>query len=121
MYSFGTDNSLKRHERICENNDHCEVVMPNESNEILKYNSGEKPLRAPIAIYFDLESLLIKHQSCQNNPNKFYTERKVIHEACGYPINFVSSVDSIQSEQSFYRGKDCIKRFCCKLKELVQE
>ena len=118
FHLFRTDNVLKKHERICENNKHCEVIIPTESNKILKYNYGEKSLRLPFVIYADLECLLLKQQSCQNNPNKSYTERKAIHEPCRYSINLVSSFDYEQDEQRFYRGKDCIKRFCCKLKEL---
>ena len=41
-----------------------------------------------------------------------------IHEPCSYSINLVSSFDYEQNEQTFYRAKDCIKRFCRKLKEL---
>ena len=118
LLSFQTDNTLKRHERIFENNNYCEVVMPTKSSKILKCNNGEKLLRTPFKIYADLECVLWKQRSCQNNPEKSYTERKVIHEPSGYAINLVGSFDSEQNEQSFYRGKDCIKRFCCKLKEL---
>ena len=91
--------------------------MPTKSNKILKYDHGEKSLRTPFVIYADLECLLLKQKSCQNNVNKSYIERKAIHEPCGYTINLVSSFDSEQNAQSFYRGKDCIKRFCCKIKE----
>ena len=72
LHSFGTDNALKRHKRIYENNKYCEVVMPTNSNKILKYNYGEKSLKAPFLIYADLECLLLKQQSCQTNPNKSY-------------------------------------------------
>ena len=92
--------------------------MPTESSKILKCNNGEKLLRTPFAIYADLECVLLKQQSCQNNLDKSDTERKVIHEPSGYAKNLVGSFDSEQNEQSFYRGKDCIKKFCCKLKEL---
>ena len=30
---------------------------------------------APLTIYADLDCLLIKEQSCQNNPNESYTEK----------------------------------------------
>ena len=53
--------------------------MPTEDN-ILKYNHGEKSLKVPFTIYADLECLLIKQQSCQNNPNESYTERKGTHQ-----------------------------------------
>ena len=50
--------------------------MPNENNEILKYNRGEKSMKAPFIIHADLECLLEKMHSCQNNPEKSYTEKK---------------------------------------------
>ena len=116
-HSFRTDNALEKHERLSDY-DYCSVEMPTQFNKILKYNYGEKSLRTPFVIYADLECLLLKQQSCQNNPNESYTERKAKHEPCGYPLNLVSSVDSNQNKQSFYRGKNCIKRFCSDLKEL---
>ena len=118
LHSFRTDNALKKHERLCGNNDYCHVKMPTEDNA-LKYNHGEKSLKVLFTIYADLKSLLIKQQSCQNNPNESYTERKAMHEPCGYSLDLVSSFDSKQNKHSFYRGKDCIKNFCSDLKELA--
>ena len=63
------------------------------------------------AIYAGLECLLIKQQSCQNNPNESYTERKAKHEPCGYAWNLVSSFDSKQNKRSFYRGRIALKGF----------
>ena len=51
--------------------------MPYECNKILKYNHGEKSLKAPAIIYADLEHFLEKMHSCQNNPEKSYTEKKL--------------------------------------------
>ena len=47
--------------------------MPDEGNKILKYNYGEKSLKAPFMIYADLEFLLEKMHACQNSPEKSYT------------------------------------------------
>ena len=118
LHSFRTDNALERHETLCDNNDYCNVEMPKQFNKTLKYNHGEKSLKTPFVIYADLECLLIKQQSCQNNPNESYTERKAMNEPCGYPLSLVSSFDSKQNKCNFSRGKDCIKRFCSDLKEL---
>ena len=52
------------------------VKMPNKNNKILKYNSGEKLLNVPFIIYEDLECILQKIDTCQNNPEKSYTEKK---------------------------------------------
>ena len=93
LHSFRTDNALKKHERLCENNDYYCVEMPTKLNKILKYNHGEKSLKTPFVIYVDLECLLLKQQSRQNNPNKSYTEPKAIHEPSGYPLDLVCSFD----------------------------
>ena len=79
--SYTTKNKLKEHEEICNNHDSCRIEMPKWVEKILKYNPGEKSLKTPFAIYqLDLECLLRKEQSCQNNPEKFYTEKIPRHE-----------------------------------------
>ena len=60
----------------------------------------------------------MKQQSCLNNPDKSYTERKAIHEPCGYSLDLVSSFDVKENKHSFYRGKNYIKKFCKELKEI---
>ena len=52
------------------------IEMPKWFEKILKDNPGENSLKAPFAIYLDLECLLKKEQSCQNSPEKSYTEKK---------------------------------------------
>ena len=84
LHSFRTDNAVKKQERLCGNNDYCHVEMPTEDNNTLKYNHGKKSLTTPFAIYADWECLLIKQQSCQNNLSESYTQRKAMHEPCGY-------------------------------------
>ena len=112
LHSFRTDNALKKHERLCDNHDYCHAEMPTEDSNTLKHNHGEKSLKVPWLIYADFECLLIKKQSCQNNPEESYTKRKAIHDACGYSIDLVSPFDSKQDKHSYYRGRDCSKKFC---------
>ena len=50
--------------------------MPNEYSKILKYNHGEKSIKAPAIIYADLQCLLEKIHPCQNNLETSYTEKK---------------------------------------------
>ena len=102
---------------MCGNKDYCHVEMPTEDNNTLKYNHGEQSLKVPFTIYADLECLLIKQQSCHNNPNELYTERKAIHEPSEYALSLISSFDSKENKHIFYRGKDYIKRFCSDLRE----
>ena len=112
LHSFRTDNALKRHEKLCGNNDYCHVETPTKDNKTLKFHHGEKSLKEPFTIYADLECLIIKEQSCQNSPNESYTERKAKHEPSGYSLSLISSFDKTKNKHSVYRGEDCIKRFC---------
>ena len=73
FHSYSTKNKLKKHERVCNDHDYCYVEMPNEDYIILKCNHGEKSMKAPFIIYFDLECLLEKMHSCQNNSGKSST------------------------------------------------
>ena len=70
MHSFCTDNALKRHERLCDNHDNCQLIMPSKDKNILKYNHRENSLKVANLIYFDLESSSIKNHSSQNNPEQ---------------------------------------------------
>ena len=53
FHSCTTEKKLKKHERICRDHDFCHVKMPDEDNKILKYNPGEKLLKAPFIICAD--------------------------------------------------------------------
>ena len=61
---------------ISNNHNSCCIEMPECANKILKYNPGEKSLKMSVTIYLDLECILKKLQSNQNNLEKFYTEKK---------------------------------------------
>ena len=95
--------------------------MPTEDNKILKYNHGEKSLKAPFIITFDLECLLNKEQSCQNNPEKSDTDRKAKHDPSGWAMFIKCSFDKEKNRFDYYRGIDCIEKRCEKLKDRVTE
>ena len=46
----------------------------------------EKSQWKPFIIYADLEFFLKKMHSCQNNPEKSYTEKKTMQKASGYSM-----------------------------------
>ena len=120
FHSYTTLNKLKKHERVCNNHDYCRIDMPKE-HEKIKYLPGEKSLKAPFIICADLECLLKKTQYCQNNPKNSYTEKKAKHKPSGYAWCSICSFDDKKNRRYFYRGKDCIEKFCKDLKELGME
>ena len=89
--------------------------------KILKYNPGGKSLKATFAIYLDLECLLKKEQSSNTNIEESYTQNKPKHEISGWPMFTRCSFDKKENKLNYYRGKDCIKELCKKLKECAMK
>ena len=48
--------------KTCENNDYCEIIMPNEDKKKLKHKKGTKCIRMEHAIYLDLECIITKQK-----------------------------------------------------------
>ena len=105
-HSYGTKNKLKKHEKVCNYHDYCYVEMPDEGNKILQYNHGEKSLKAPFMFYVDLECLLEKMHSCQNNLEKSYTEKKIKHTLSGYSLFTSCSFDPTKNKLDCSRNED---------------
>ena len=91
--------------------------MPTKDNNIIKCNHGEKSMKLPFLIYADLECLLEKISTCQNNPNKSSTTKINKHTPSGYSIFTSCSFDESKNKINYYRGDDCMKKFCKDLRE----
>ena len=93
--------------------------MPDTDNNILKSKPGKKSLKHAFVVYADLECLILKTNTCDSNSNKSHTIAKALHKPSGYSLVRCSSFDKSENEQTYYRGKDCMKKFCDGLKEHV--
>ena len=58
--------------------------MPTKDNNITKYNQGEKSIKLPFVVYADLECLLEKISTCQNNPRDSSTTEINKHTPSSY-------------------------------------
>ena len=91
--------------------------MPDKDIKILEYISGKKSLKVPFIIYADLECSLKKINTCSNNPEKSYTEKKAIHKPSRYFLVTCRSFDKSKNDIKYYRGEDSMKMFCKDLKD----
>ena len=91
--------------------------MPTKGNNIIKYFHGEKSMKLPFVIYADLECLLEKMSTCQNNPNKSSTTKTNKHTPSGYSLFTHCSFNESKNKLNYYRGDDCMKKFCKDLRE----
>ena len=117
FHSYRTKNKLESHKKICGNHDYCHVEMPTKDNNIIKYNHGEKSMKVSFIIYVELECLLEKMSTCINNSNESSTTKINKHTPSGYSIFTSCLFDESRNKLNYYRGKDCMKKFCKDLKE----
>ena len=101
LHSYRTKSKLKKHEKICKNNDFCNLKMPDVDNNILESKPGKKSLKNAFFIYADLECLLLKMNTCNNNPNKAYTTAKALHKPFGYSLLTSCSFDKSENKQTY--------------------
>ena len=119
FHSYRTKNKLEAHKKICENRDYCRVEMPTKDNNVIKYNHGEKSIKLPFVVYADLECLLEKMNTCYNNPKKSSATKINKHTTSGYSVFTHCSFDKSKSKRNYYRGEDCMTKFCKDLREHV--
>ena len=86
--------------------------MSTKDNNTIKYNQGEKSIKLPFVVYADLECLLEKIITCQNNPNESSTTEINKNAPSGYSLFTHCSFDKSKNKLDHYRGKDCMKKFC---------
>ena len=103
--SYNTKNKLKEHEEICNNHNRCRIEMPEQVNKTIKHNPEEKSLKGQFAVHLDLDCILKKVQSCQNKPEKSYTEKKARDEPSGWSMFIRSSFDKKENKLDYYRGR----------------
>ena len=70
-----------------------------KTTKYLKCKPGEKSLKAPDIIYADLECFLEKTNTCHNNPEKSYTERKPKYIPSGYSLVTCCSYNKSKTEE----------------------
>ena len=90
-------------------------------NNILESKPGKKSLKHAFIIYADLECLLLKMntRNNNNNPNKSYAIEKALHKPSRYSLLTSCSFDKSENKQTYYTKRDCMKRFCNDLKEHI--
>ena len=115
--SYRTRNKLEVHKKICENHDYCHVEMPTKDNNMIKYNQEETSIKLPFVVYADLECLLEKMSTCQNNPNESDTTEINKHVPTGYSLFTHCSFDKTKNKLDYDRSKDCMKKFCKDLRK----
>ena len=79
--------------------------MPDAGNNILQSKPGKKSFKNAFVIYADLECLLLKMNTCNNNLNMSCTTAKALHKPSGYSLLTSCSFDKSENKQTYYRRR----------------
>ena len=82
---------------MCENDDYCQIEIPEEIKKILKYNHGEKSMKVPFVIYVDID------WTSDNNPKKSSPTEITKHLAYGYSSFTRCSIYATKNKLDYYR------------------
>ena len=93
--------------------------MPSKKGNMLVFNQHMKSDKMPCIIYASIESLLVKKDGCLNNPEIPSTTKLGEHVPCGCSMPTIWAFGNIENKHTFYRGEDCIKKFCTSIRESV--
>ena len=95
LHACRTKNKLKMHEKLCLNNNYCQLKLPSVNNYKLKYKSDDKSKRTPHIIYGDLECLLKNNNDLENdlNSDNTYRFKENLHVPSGYGLYLLRSYD----------------------------
>ena len=107
FHSSRCNSTLEKHTELCKDNDSCKIKLLKVGKNIKKHDFGSKSLRMNDIIYVDLECLLVKYDTCSNNPNKSYIINEAKHIPSGYALSVLDN--SINS---------CIQKLCKELREI---
>ena len=117
LHSFATEDRREFHEKVWENKDFCDVVMPSKDTKILEFSQYQTSDKAPFIIYADLECLIEKIDGSKNNSQNLLTVKIRKHIPWDFSVPTISSFKSIKNKHDVYRGKYCMKEFCECLRE----
>ena len=119
--SYTTKNKLKEREEICNNHGSCRIEMPDWVNKTIKYNPGEKPLKAPFSFFLDLECILKNYNLVKTTQKNLMQKKKL--DMSLLVGHYIQDVHLIKTKISLItiEEKDCIEELCKKLKENAME
>ncbi|XP_050515107.1 uncharacterized protein LOC126890292 [Diabrotica virgifera virgifera] len=112
LQPFSSSKQLEDHTNDCVRINETAIKMPEESHKMLRFKNFRNKIKAPFAVYADLESVL------EHSVEKT-TYQKHIPAAVGY--YFKCSYDDSLSFYKSYRGKDCMKWFADELNQLAED
>ena len=101
-----------QHYGYCIDNEAVRVEMPNKGSTA-EFHDGQNQFKVPFVMYMDFEAILEPIQErVPGDPNEPYTAKFNQHILSGWCVYSKSAYGEVETPLKFYRGKDCVEKFC---------
>ena len=129
LQCFSSERILANHVNNCLTINGAQAInMPEQGENILKFNNFHKQLPVPFVIFADFEAITKKVQGCEQSEEmekdkdrRSYTEAYQTHKDCGYGYKVVCCYDEKYSKDTrIYRGENAVHKFMEKMLEEVK-
>ena len=111
LHGFIREDLLQDHKPHCSQHGPQRIKLPDKENASLYFKDYHKQLKVPFTIYADFESLTVKIDSAQPNPEKSSTEKYQHHQHCGFSYIVISDNENYSKRPVVYRGEDAVDKF----------
>ncbi|XP_065667913.1 uncharacterized protein LOC136088164 [Hydra vulgaris] len=131
LLGFNSEESLSNHKSYCETHDSVRIEL-SPPNSTMQFTNHNKSMRVPFVVYADFESFIKQIDTCEPNPNEFYTKQYQKHipsSFCYYikcfdesfyqsiPVTFTASSETDDVAQIFVdRLQEDIIKICNRIK-----
>ena len=79
LHSFVTGKKVKLHEKVCENKDFCNIIMPSKhTNQYQRFD------KVQFTICSDLENIIEKIEGCKHGPEISHRAKVNEHISSGF-------------------------------------
>ena len=122
LQGFQRKETLERHRELCFLQKHCNLILPNKDNNILKFTKHEYSFKLPFTIYCDFEASNIPLDTIESPHNESYTKKIFKQEVNSYGIYVISEYPDIYKSQYFtYIGEDAKEKFVKKITQIFKK
>ena len=97
------------------------IELPASNAEKVDFKNFSARAYAPVVTFFDLESLMIPIQSCDDNPSSSWARNLEKHRPCGF-CQVINESGSLQPVHlSIDRSSTCMQKLAIHLKAIARE
>ena len=109
------------HQNNCVKFKAAAIELPASKADKVRFKKFNTRARAPVVIYFDLESLIIPKQNSDDNPSSCFSCFVEKRTACGFCLVIIESGSLQPLHVSIDRSPTCMQKLAKKLQAFAKE